>query len=153
MSSAISSESDEIAASLQSLVDASLALDVAAIVSLRCEDVVFLPPNETSLYGRAEVKEWYEEYIEHFRLVTLSETERQVTVLNGWAIVVWSYTVAIAPTKGGERIRDDGRWLQVWKRESDGVWRISHAMFNSIRPIGSGTSRFLSRMNQRRSET
>ena len=153
MSGPGSSESDEIAASLQRLIDASLARDVAAIVSLHCEDVVFMPPNETSLYGRAEVKEWYEEYNEHFRLVTLIVTERQVSVLNGWAIVVWSYTVAIAPTKSGERIRDDGRWLQVWKHESDGAWRISHAMFNSIRPIGSGTSRFLSRMSQRRGET
>ena len=153
MSGPGSSESDEIAASVQRLIDAYLAGDVAAIVSLHCEDAVLMPPNETSFYGRAEVKEWCEEYNEHFRLVTLIDTERQVTVLNGWAIVVWSYTVAIAPTKGGERIRDDGRWLQVWKRESDGVWRISHAMFNSIRPIGSGTSRFLSRMNQRRSET
>ena len=153
MSGAISSESDEIAASLQRLNDAYLAGDVETIVSLHCEDVVLMPPNETSLYGRAEVKDWCEEYFEHFRLVTLSETECQVTILNGSAIAVWAYTVAIAPTNGGERIRDDGRWLFVWKRESDGAWRISHAMFNSIRPIGSGTSRFLSRMTQRRSET
>jgi uncharacterized protein (TIGR02246 family) len=153
MSGPGSSESDEIAASLQCYVEAARAGDVAALVSLHCEDAVLMPPNETSLYGRAEVKEWYEKYLEHFRLVTLSETERQVRILNDWAIVVWSYTVAIAPTKGGERIRDDGRFFMVWKREPDGAWRISHAMFNSIRPIGSGTSRFLSRMSQRRSET
>ena len=153
MSGATSSESDEIAASLQRLTDAYLAGDVAAIVSLYCEDAVLMPPNEPSFYGRAEVKEWCEEYYEDFRLVALSETERQVSVFNGWAIVVWSCSVAIAPTKSGERIRDDGRWLQVWKRESDGAWRISHAMLNSIRPIGSGTSRFLSRMSQRRGET
>jgi len=147
------SESDEIVASVQRMIDACLAGDVSRFVSLHCEDAVLMPPNEPSLYGRAELKDWFEEYYEHFRLVTLINTEHQVSVLNGWGIVVWSYTVAIAPIKGGERIRDDGRWFQIWKRESDNVWRIFHAMFNSIRPIGSGTSRFLSRMSQRRTET
>jgi hypothetical protein len=40
------------------------------------------------------------------------------------------------------RIRDDGRLLTVWKQEADGVWRIAQTMWNSIRPIGSGTSRY-----------
>ena len=48
----------------------------------------------------------------------------------------------------GERIRDDGRFLTVWKLD-DGVWRITQAMFNSMRPIGSGTSRFLVRLKNR----
>ena len=108
-----------------------------------------MPPNEPSLYGRAEVKEWHEEYFQHFSIAVHSETEREVTVIDGWAFERRAHMVAISQVKGGERIRDDGRWMILWKLEPDGEWRISQAMFNSIRPIGSGTSRFLARMKER----
>jgi hypothetical protein len=36
----------------------------------------------------------------------------------------------------------------LWKRD-EGVWRIAQAMFNSIRPVGSGTSRFFTRLKNR----
>jgi len=68
--------------------------------------------------------------------------------MGDWAVERFAYMVAIQPLHGGERIRDDGRFLTVWKLD-DGVWRITQAMFNSMRPIGSGTSRFLVRLKNR----
>ena len=134
----------------QLLMDASKRGDVEALLSLFCEDAVLMAPNETTLYGRSEVREWYEEYFQNFRITALGVTERDVTVLDGWAIERLGYTIAINPVSGGERIRDDSRWFAVWRRDPDGVWRMAQAMFNSIRPIGSGTSRFISRMSQKR---
>jgi uncharacterized protein (TIGR02246 family) len=134
----------------QLLIDASKQGDVDALVSLFCEDAVLMAPNETTLYGRSELREWYEEYFQNFRITALGVTERDVTVLDGWAIERLGYTIAITPVAGGERIRDDSRWFAVWRRDPDGVWRMAQAMFNSIRPIGSGTSRFISRMSQKR---
>lgn len=124
--------------------------DVDAIVSLLAENCVWMPTNETSLYGRGEAREWFEEYFADFRITVLSETEREVTRIGDWAVERWAYTVAIEPLGGGERIRDDGRFLVIWKKESDGQWRIFQFIFNSIRPIGSGTSRFMVRMMGRR---
>ena len=125
-----------------------MACDVTAIVSLFCDNGVMMPPNETSLYGREELQEWHDEYFRDFKVVTLSDTEREVSMLGEWAVERWAYMVAIVPLKGGERIRDDGRFLILWHREPDGVWRISQAIFNSIRPVGAGTSRFLARVMQ-----
>ncbi len=152
MSNVHSSEKDPIVARHQLLVDASKTGDLDVLVSLFCEDAVLMAPNEPTLYGRAELREWWEEYFENFRITALTATERDVTVFDGWAVERLAYTIAITPVKGGERIRDDSRWFAVWKRDADGVWRMSQAMFNSIRPIGSGTSRFISRMSQRRNE-
>ena len=145
-------ENDPIAARQQLLIDASKRGDVEALASLFCEDAVLMASNEPTLYGRAEVREWWEEYFQNFTITTLAVTESDVTVLGGWAIGRHAYTIAITPVAGGERIRDDTRWFAVWKRDSDDVWRVSQAMFNSIRPIGSGTSRFISRMSQRRQQ-
>jgi len=142
----MSSPADAVAANRQRYVEALKICDVATIVSLHSEDTVWMPLNEPSIYGRAELKEWFEDYFEHFRMITYSETEHDVTPIEGWAVERQGYMVAIQPTNGGERIRDDGRWFAVWKREADGEWRISQGMINSIRPVGSGTSRFLVRM-------
>jgi ketosteroid isomerase-like protein len=137
---------DPIADSRQKFVDAVRACDIATLVQMHTDETVWMPLNEPSIYGKAELTEWYEEYFQYFRIITFTETERDLTVMDSWAVERWGYMVAIAPVDGGERIRDDGRFLAIWKREPDGIWRIAQAMINSIRPVGSGTSRFLVRM-------
>ena len=52
--------------------------------------------------------------------------------------------------KGGTRIRDDGRFLFVWRRQSDGSWKMWRVIWNSIRPVGSGTNRYVSRLLQKK---
>jgi ketosteroid isomerase-like protein len=143
-------KNDPIVKQHQLHIDALKSCNVEALTAQFCDDAVLMAPNETTLYGRSEVREWYEEYFESFRVTALGITEREVVVLDDWAIERLGYTIAIQPLAGGDRIRDDSRWFAVWKREADGVWRISQAMINSIRPIGSGTSRFISRMSQKR---
>jgi ketosteroid isomerase-like protein len=152
MSTQPSTQPDPIADGRRRYFEAIKAADVAAVVSLFCENAIYMPPNDTSLYGGAEIKEWHEDYFKYFQIVELTETEREVTVLGDWAIERSAYTVAIQPVKGGDRIRDDGRFVMVWKREPGGAWKIAQAIHNSIRPVGSGTSRFLVRMSQRKKE-
>jgi ketosteroid isomerase-like protein len=117
--------------------------DVESVVSLFHKDAVFMPPNDRSVYGEMEMREWHQDYFQHFTIVSLQETEREVKVLGDWAIERWAYNVAIEALVGGESIRDEGRFLMNWIREADGIWRIGYAMFNSMQPVGSGTSRFL----------
>ena len=150
MSSVSTFESDRISANHRSYIEALKAGDIPTILSHYCEDAVVMPPNETTLYGKVEIQEWYEDYFEHFVVGTYSVTEREVRLLaDGWAVERWAQMIAIQPKKGGARIRDDGRSLVLWRHEPDGSWKMFQRMFNSIRPIGSGTSRFLSRMTRK----
>ena len=153
MSGVPSIDTDPIMIGRQRLTDAVVAGDLDTIASLYCEDAVLMSPNEPTLYGRTEVKEFWQEYFEHFKIVSITETERDVKIMDGWAVERTAYTIAIVPVKGGPRIGDDSRRFVLWKHEPDGVWRISQSMSNSIRPIGSGTSRFLSRMMDRRKKS
>jgi ketosteroid isomerase-like protein len=145
-----SQEPDPLSASHWRYIEAVKAGDVETLVSMFCEEAVYMPLNEPSLYGAGEVREWFEDYYEHFQIEVLTDTERDVTFFDGWALERWAYMIAIAPISGGERIRDDGRFMVVWRREPDNTWKIFQQMHNSIRPIGSGTSRFLARMTERR---
>ena len=109
-----------------------------------------MPPNDTSLFGLAEVREWWKEYFEFFRVTSFGESEREVTMSGDLAIEETTYMVAITPVKQGTRIRDDGRILKIWKRQPDGSWKMWRLMWNSIRPVGSGTNRYMSRLMQKR---
>jgi ketosteroid isomerase-like protein len=134
---------DPIAARHQQYIQAVSAGDVEGVVSLFHKDAILMPPNDRTVYGEMEVREWHQDYFQHFSIITLHETEREVKVVGDWALERWSYNVAIDANVGGESIRDEGRFLKNWTREPDGVWRIVFAMFNSMQPVGSGTSRFL----------
>jgi ketosteroid isomerase-like protein len=141
-------QADPLAELHRRFIDAVKAGDIGTITSLYADNAVLMPPNDMSLWGKRELEEWHQEYFADFRVVTFADIEREVTLMDDWAVERWSYMVAIQPLHGGERIRDDGRFLAVWKRE-EGVWRMAQAMFNSMRPIGSGTSRFLVRLKNR----
>jgi ketosteroid isomerase-like protein len=129
-------------------IDACRKGDVSLIMSFYADTAVMMPPNEPSLYGRKELEEWHREYYEAFKIITLDQTDREVVVFGDHAIERWSYLVAIQSLGGEDRIRDDGRFFTLWE-QADGVWRIAQTMFNSIRPIGSGTSRFLVRLKKK----
>ena len=64
-----------------------------AIVLFYTEDAIFMPPNDTSIYGRAELREWHEEYFQHFTIEALTETERDVQFVDGWGVERWAYSV------------------------------------------------------------
>jgi ketosteroid isomerase-like protein len=130
--------------------EAALRGDVDTLASLACDDIVGMSPNDTTLYGKAEWKAWWEEYYQYFRIVALTEPDRSVTVVGEFATEVSGYMAAIAPVKGGSRIRDDGRQLTIWKRQPDGSWRMWQTMWNSMKPIGSGTNRYMSRLMQKK---
>jgi ketosteroid isomerase-like protein len=124
-------------------IEAVTSSDVDVVVSLFHKDGIFMPPNDRTIYGEAELHEWHQDYFQNFSILSLRVTEREVKVVGDWAIERWSYNVAIDAVVGGESIRDEGRFLMNWTREGDGIWRIVYAMFNSMQPVGSGTSRFL----------
>ena len=131
----------------QKYIHSVMAGDLQTLLSLYTETSVWMPHNEPTLFGRAELAEWYQEYFADFRIVSFGKTEREVVVLEDWAVERWAYMVAIQPVNGDDRIRDDGRFLALWQKDGND-WRMAQAMINSIRPIGSGTSRFFSRIKK-----
>jgi ketosteroid isomerase-like protein len=75
-------------------------------------------------------------------------------VIDGdYAVEISGYMIAVVPVSGSGRIRDDGRALTVWKRQPDGSWKIWQTIWNSTKPIGIGTNRYMSRLMQKKART
>ena len=134
----------------QQVLKASLAGDVNMIVEMFAEDAVIMPPNDTTLYGKDEIRSWWEDYFSFFRVASIVQTEREITVEGNQAFERESFSATIIPKESGARILDDIRSLSVWRREPDGNWKISHQIWNSTKPVGSGTNRYMTRMLQRK---
>jgi uncharacterized protein (TIGR02246 family) len=131
------------------MVESTRSGDAETLISLYAEDAVLMPPNDTSLYGKDEIRAWFEEYTQWFRVTASVEEDRNVTVAGDQAFERTSFAVVIEPKRRGAEIRDEIRMLIVWRRESSGAWKITHQMWNSAHPVGSGTSRYMSKMAQR----
>ena len=54
----------------QRVLNASLSGDVNMIVSMFADDAIFMPPNDTTVFGKEEIKAWWEEYFSFFRLTS-----------------------------------------------------------------------------------
>jgi len=138
------------AAPTERVLEASQSGDIDRIVSLFADDAVVMPPNDTTLFGKDEVRSWWEEYFQVFRVTSSVETARDVTVIGDQAFERTAFSVTIVPKQRGARIKDDIQSLIVWKRVTDGTWKISHHIWNSARPVGAGTNRYMTRMLQKR---
>jgi ketosteroid isomerase-like protein len=144
---------DPVLAGRRKFIEANKAGDVDALVSLVTDDVVIMSPNDTTLYGKAEWKEWVEEYFQSFRFVSLIEPERDVVVNGDYATERSAYSVAIAPVGSGGQLHDEGRFLAIWKRLPDGTWKIWQMIWSSSKPIGLGTNRFMWRAMQKKARS
>jgi ketosteroid isomerase-like protein len=114
------------------------------------DDAIFMPPNDTTVFGKDEIRAWWEEYFSFFRVTSSVETEREVTAAGDQVFDRAAFSVTIVPKERGPRITDDIRSLTVWKNDAADGWKISHQIWNSTKPVGSGTNRYMTRMLQKK---
>jgi ketosteroid isomerase-like protein len=134
----------------QRVLEASRSGDIDGLMALFSDDAVMMPPNDTTLYGKDEIQAWWQEYFQWFQITSSIETDRDITIADNQAFHRAAISIVISPRRGGSQIRDELRSLTVWRQDHGGPWKISHQMWNSTKPVGSGTSRYMSRMTQKK---
>jgi uncharacterized protein (TIGR02246 family) len=120
----VSEHSDEqhIRAVIDAWCEASAAADLTAQFNLMTHDVVFLTP------GRAPMRR--EEFADQFRaavgVVTIEcRSNVQEITVNGDLALCWNLLeVFLTPVEGGETRKHAGNVLTVFRRGTDGQWRI-----------------------------
>jgi uncharacterized protein (TIGR02246 family) len=110
------------------------ANDLAAFMSFVADDVVMAPPGEAPLHGRAQVRAWTDAFMQLFRTSSLTLSDKEVLVGDGFAVERGSYEWHLVPRQGGEPLTDRGSYMQVWTRTPDGQWRFAREVYNSSVP-------------------
>ncbi len=97
------------------------------------DDVIFLAANDKPIVGKAAVRAWADGYYKAFH-TKWDKPVQEFVVSGDHAIERYSYTSTDTPVSGGKDLVDTGWGLVVYRRESDGVWRVARDAFGPDHP-------------------
>ena len=98
--------------------------DVAKVLTLMSEDVIFLTPGQPPIRGRDEFAALQKTVGDRFRL-TAEGRLQEVVVRGDWAYCWTHLTVTMTPTDGGAPIRRAGHTLSILRKGPDGNWMLT----------------------------
>jgi uncharacterized protein (TIGR02246 family) len=105
------------------------AADAAAIGKLYTTDATSEPNGQPTLKGRDAIVASLAAMFQQVTVKAELKAESTVT-LSGVAIDRGRYSVTVTPKTGGTGTTSEGRYLVVYVKEADGVWRVSHDIDN-----------------------
>lgn len=129
-----SKEKAAVEAATKDFHDGLRANDLAKFMSHVADDVFFMPPGEAPIRGKDGVRAWMEAFLSQYRTTTLTLSDREVRVGDGFAVELGTYEWGLAPTAGGPATTDRGNYMQVWTQGADGQWRFAREVYNSSVP-------------------
>jgi uncharacterized protein (TIGR02246 family) len=115
---------------------AATAGDATALTALYASDATLLPPNEPAAKGEA-VKKYNADMANAFS----GPFELTTTAVEGrgdLAYAVGTYRATLTPKKAGAKPlpAEEGKYLEVLKRQADGSWKIVYDMWSQNAPPG-----------------
>lgn len=105
-------------------LDATRQGDVAAILPLMTDDVVFMVPGQPPMMGRDSFAEGMHAMAHTHRVMPDSVVE-EVAVSGDMAYSRTRLEIRIEPVGGGVAVRRAGYTLSVFRRGTDGRWQLA----------------------------
>jgi uncharacterized protein (TIGR02246 family) len=106
--------------------------DAAGCTAMYAEDAMMLPPNQTMARGKQAVKEFNQRMLDQVG-GNISNRIIEFGVAGDLAYQVGTY--AITDTKKP----DEGKFVNIFRQQKDGSWKLQVAIFNSDKPLSTGT--------------
>ena len=116
-----------ITAELLAAVNAS---DPGRLLALWADDGVLMPPNRPAVHGRAALEQYFRERFSSTRF-RFSFTSSDLQLAGDVAFERLAYTASAWPAGGGRPVTDAGKGLHVYRRRSDGAWKLALDIWNS----------------------
>ena len=66
-------------------------------------------------------------------------TEELVVLSPEWVMDRGSFVMTRTPKAGGKAEEAAGTYMQLWRLEPDGSWKVAYDIWNSDRPYAGGT--------------
>ncbi len=107
--------------------------DVDSVMSVYADDVISMPPNQALLVGKAAIRSMWEGILSDYS-IEASVSVQEVEVTGPWAFERGTYQMTLTPKGGGPGIEDDGKYLDIVRRQPDGSWKYFRVSWSSSRP-------------------
>jgi ketosteroid isomerase-like protein len=106
--------------------------DAAGCTAMYAEDAMMLPPNQTMARGKQAVKEFNQRMLDQVG-GNISNRIIEFGVAGDLAYQVGTYAITDTKTP------DEGKFVNIFRQQKDGSWKLQVAIFNSDKPLSTGT--------------
>jgi uncharacterized protein (TIGR02246 family) len=106
------------------------AKNFGAAAALYTDDASILPPNGPAVKGRQQIQKFLSDF------PPISEFTFDIVDVDGrgdLAYVRGNYAMTIMPPDAAA-VHDRGKYLEIWRKQADGSWKITWDIFNSDTP-------------------
>ena len=108
--------------------------DINAALAQWADSMTVLPPNEPALRGHAAFRAWMEGFMKQLKVVDARFTDSEVTASGDLAIERVGFAWTLQPVAGGDPITEIGKGLHVYRRQTDGVWKLTMDIWSADAP-------------------
>jgi ketosteroid isomerase-like protein len=94
-------------------------------------DAIILPPNAEAIKGHQEIIPFFNSF------PPISDMKFDIVEIGGAgdvAYVYGEYQMTIA-AEGEMPVQDKGKYIEIWKRQPDGLWKVAFDIFNTDLPL------------------
>ncbi|MCB1048806.1 MAG: nuclear transport factor 2 family protein, partial [Calditrichaeota bacterium] len=99
-------------------VNAINSNDLATLLGMLTDDVVYMAPHETPMLGKSEVAPWLESYLGGWR-TNWDKPVQEFVVSGEWAFERYSYTSTNISLADGSVVVDTGWGLAIYHHDAD----------------------------------
>lgn len=116
---------------------AAAAKDVEQTIAYYSDDAIVLPPNATSAATKEAIRNTWKDLLASPGLaISWKTTKVEVARSGDIAYTTGTYELTMNDASG-KPVPDHGKYVEVWKKQADGKWKVSVDIWNSDLPLPS----------------
>ena len=119
---------------------AAQALDVDGTIASYSDDAMVMPPNQPPVTGMQRIRDLWAGMLAPGTKVSWTPNKVESAASGDLVYVQGNYSL-MTPDSDGNLASDDGKYLSVWKKQSDGSWKEAESMWNSDLPAVAAAAR------------
>jgi len=114
--------------------------DAATAASFYEQDATSMPPNMDAESGRAAIEKGFANTFKELgKLNDFSVTTKDLDIYPDHAIEIGTYEMSFTPAGAKDAVKDHGSFINYWRKQSDGSWKIHRDAIVSATPMPSMT--------------
>lgn len=99
------------------------------------EDAIVMAPNQPMMSGKTDIRKMLEEmYAMPGFSINWKPTNVEVSGSGDMGCSIGTYELSMNDSTG-MKLKDNGKYMTLWKKQADGKWMVSADMFNTNMPM------------------
>ena len=125
------SDERQIKEHIQNWIDVSEKGNTDGYFDLVTDDFVYYGPGEPPIENLDSLRAFLEPFFRDNTFSMPNWETREIIIKEDMAIHIWSAIAYIEPKEGGTKVELDRKYLDVYKKDSDGEWKCYLHSYNN----------------------